>query len=129
MLQKFRNRASSGNLMIYNYSIPSLCGRKFLFLLPHIPTLSTLKKGSDFSADREINLLSEASRSVNFWTPPLRHWRLHSSYDFDFYGVGLDAPFYDHASQQLTTPYTEDTFLRVQFESMFAQGGEGLAEV
>ena len=36
-LQKFRIRASSGNPVIYNCSNPSLCGRKFLFLLPHIP--------------------------------------------------------------------------------------------
>ena len=41
MLQKFRNRASSGNLVIYNCSNPGLCGRKFLFLLPHIPTPTT----------------------------------------------------------------------------------------
>ena len=33
-LQKFRNRVSSGNPVIYNCSNPSLCGRKFLFLLP-----------------------------------------------------------------------------------------------
>ena len=39
-LQKFRNRASSGNLVIYNCSNPGLCSRKFLFLLPHIPTLA-----------------------------------------------------------------------------------------
>ena len=38
-LQKFRNRASSGNPVIYNCSNPGLCGRIFLFLLPHIPTL------------------------------------------------------------------------------------------
>ena len=37
-LQKFRNRASSGNPVIYNCSNPDLCGRKFLFLLPNIPT-------------------------------------------------------------------------------------------
>ena len=38
-LQKFRTRASSGNPVIYNCSNPGLCGRKFLFLLPHIPTV------------------------------------------------------------------------------------------
>ena len=37
-LQKFHNRASSGNPVIYNCSNPGLCGRKFLFLLPQIPT-------------------------------------------------------------------------------------------
>ena len=37
-LQKFRNRASSGNPVIYNCSNPGLCSRNFLFLLPHIPT-------------------------------------------------------------------------------------------
>ena len=37
-LQKFRNHASSGNPVIYNCSNPDLCGRKFLFLLPHITT-------------------------------------------------------------------------------------------
>ena len=34
-LQKFRNHASSGSATCSN---PGLCGRKFLFLLPHIPT-------------------------------------------------------------------------------------------
>ena len=43
VLQKFRNRASSGNPVIYNCSNPGLCGRKFLFLLPHIPTEGTSK--------------------------------------------------------------------------------------
>ena len=38
-LQKFCNCASSGNPVIYNCSNPSLRGRKFLFLLPHIPTV------------------------------------------------------------------------------------------
>ena len=35
---KFRNRASSGNPVIYNCSNSGLCGRKFLLFLPHIPT-------------------------------------------------------------------------------------------
>ena len=30
--------ASSGNPVIYKCSNPGLCVRKFLFLLPHIPT-------------------------------------------------------------------------------------------
>ena len=33
-LQKFCNRASSGNPVVYNCSNPGLCGRKVLFFLP-----------------------------------------------------------------------------------------------
>ena len=43
-LQKFRNRASSGNPVIYNCSNAGLCGRKFLFLLPHIPLTNPLTR-------------------------------------------------------------------------------------
>ena len=50
-LQKFRNRASSGNPVIYNCSNPDLCGRKILFLLPHIPTIySASSPSSKFSS-------------------------------------------------------------------------------
>ena len=37
VLKKFRTRTPSGNPVIYNCSNPGLCGRKFLFLLSHIP--------------------------------------------------------------------------------------------
>ena len=39
-LQKFRNRTSRGNLVIYNCSNPNLYGRIFLLLLPLIPTVT-----------------------------------------------------------------------------------------
>ena len=76
-----------------------------------------------------MNLFSEASLPVSFWTPPLCCWGFHLSYGFDLHGDSLDAPFCDQAPQQLPAPYAKNTLFLVQFEPVVPEVGEGLAKV
>ena len=101
----------------------SCSGPHWKFLEP----FSNLKKGRDFFADREMN--SEESLPVNFWTPPLRCWWLHSSYSFDLLEVSFNAPLYDHAHQQLSPPYAKDAFFWVQFEPVLPEVVKSLTKV
>jgi hypothetical protein len=89
----------------------------------------TLKKGSDFFADREMNLFSEANRPVNFCTPFLVEGGCILLIASIFIGFASMPPLCDHASQKFSPSYAEDTLFLVKFETVLTKVGEGFPMV